>query len=441
MKFDVLKPDAETTLGKVQWGRVVVDEAQCLASGVESNTQIFQAACKLRAHARWALTGTPVGNSMRDFLSLLIFLRAAPYDNEADFEERCENADELIRMLAATTRRRTKGREASDKTPRKFVQLIHVTPTPEEQEAHDEAVEETANFLAKMTRSRMAATGLTAPTATVEAELRSHGLSADSGLGELDAFARRERLTNWTKPKDARTAFRNLVSEVTWARIDKHALLRESSKWIALRALLVDMWGGRMGTREFAAPPPEECHLPENQRDFVKWTSEFCQRVDVETDRETKVVIFSNFPTRAFEIAELMLRELDVDFCRIDGTTNPKARKRAIDAFRADPNKRVFLIGLKSGGCGINLQVAKVGILLDVWWNPAPERQAIDRVHRKGSRHADNYFFKFATSNTDDCDRVLEKNKEKEEIIEDYEKSALGTVGTASEYGGDAAVA
>ena len=111
-----------------------------------------------------------------------------------------------------------------------------------------------------------------------------------------------------------------------------------------------------------------------------------------------------------------------------------EARAREIEAFRTDAEKRVFLVGLKSGGCGINLQVAKVGILLDAWWNPAPERQAIDRVHRKGSTHADNYFFKFVTKNTDECDRVLEKSKEKEANIEDFEKSVAGTAGTAEPF-------
>ncbi len=52
--------------------------------------------------------------------------------------------------------------------------------------------------------------------------------------------------------------------------------------------------------------------------------------------------------------------------------------------FQNDPNTKVFLISLKAGGLGLNLTAADYIFLLDPWWNPAVESQAIDRAHRIG---------------------------------------------------------
>jgi SNF2 family DNA or RNA helicase len=55
-----------------------------------------------------------------------------------------------------------------------------------------------------------------------------------------------------------------------------------------------------------------------------------------------------------------------------------------VDKFQNDPNVKLFLISLKAGGLGLNLTAAEYVFLLDPWWNPAVEAQAIDRAHRIG---------------------------------------------------------
>ncbi len=69
---------------------------------------------------------------------------------------------------------------------------------------------------------------------------------------------------------------------------------------------------------------------------------------------------------------------------RIDGTTPQRARGGRIESFQNHEGSAVFLISLKAGGFGINLTAADYVILLDPWWNPAVEAQAIDRAHRIG---------------------------------------------------------
>src|SRR5690606_1093317 len=63
-------------------------------------------------------------------------------------------------------------------------------------------------------------------------------------------------------------------------------------------------------------------------------------------------------------------------------------RQARVDRFQEDPACPLFLISLKAGGHGLNLTAADYVFLLDPWWNPAVEAQAIDRAHRIGrSRH------------------------------------------------------
>ena len=66
----------------------------------------------------------------------------------------------------------------------------------------------------------------------------------------------------------------------------------------------------------------------------------------------------------------------------LDGRTRDRAAR--VERFQDDPECRLFLISLKAGGLGLNLTAADYVFLLDPWWNPAVEAQAIDRTHRIG---------------------------------------------------------
>ncbi len=96
-----------------------------------------------------------------------------------------------------------------------------------------------------------------------------------------------------------------------------------------------------------------------------------------------KALIFSQFLGMLALIKE-KLRELEIDFEYFDGSSSAVERERAIQRFQNDENCRVFLISLKAGGVGLNLTAADYVYIVDPWWNPAVEQQAIDRTHRIG---------------------------------------------------------
>ena len=94
-----------------------------------------------------------------------------------------------------------------------------------------------------------------------------------------------------------------------------------------------------------------------------------------------KSLVFSQF-TSLLAIVRRQLDERGIRYVYLDGRT--RKREARVRAFEEDPACPVFLISLKAGGLGLNLTAAEYVFLLDPWWNPAVEAQAIDRAHRIG---------------------------------------------------------
>ena len=94
-----------------------------------------------------------------------------------------------------------------------------------------------------------------------------------------------------------------------------------------------------------------------------------------------KVLVFSQF-TSLLAIVRERLNQEGIIYEYLDGKTRNRAAR--VDRFQTDPECPVFLISLKAGGLGLNLTAAEYVYLLDPWWNPAVEAQAIDRSHRIG---------------------------------------------------------
>jgi non-specific serine/threonine protein kinase len=96
-----------------------------------------------------------------------------------------------------------------------------------------------------------------------------------------------------------------------------------------------------------------------------------------------KALVFSQFLGMLGLIRE-KLTEQGIKFEYFDGSTSAPDREKAIQSFQNDEEVRVFLISLKAGGVGLNLTAADYVYIVDPWWNPAVEQQAIDRTHRIG---------------------------------------------------------
>ncbi|MET3114684.1 superfamily II DNA or RNA helicase [Pedobacter sp. CG_S7] len=109
-----------------------------------------------------------------------------------------------------------------------------------------------------------------------------------------------------------------------------------------------------------------------------------------------KVLIFSQF-VKHLSIFKNYLEEEQIPYSYLDGTT--KNRGEIVADFQSNSSLKVFLISIKAGGVGLNLTEADYVFILDPWWNPAVEQQAIDRTHRIGQEKK-VFIYKFITKDT-----------------------------------------
>jgi non-specific serine/threonine protein kinase len=140
-----------------------------------------------------------------------------------------------------------------------------------------------------------------------------------------------------------------------------------------------------------------------------------------------KALVFSQFLGMLALIKEKM-KELGVDYEYFDGSSTVNERERAIYRFQNDENCRVFLISLKAGGVGLNLTAADYVYIVDPWWNPAVEQQAIDRTHRIGQT---KNIFAYRMICTDTVeDKILKLQERKRSLARDVIADDEGFVKT-----------
>ncbi len=140
-----------------------------------------------------------------------------------------------------------------------------------------------------------------------------------------------------------------------------------------------------------------------------------------------KALIFSQFLGMLSLIKDKM-RELEVDFEYFDGSSTINEREAAIQRFQNDDSCRVFLISLKAGGVGLNLTAADYVYIVDPWWNPAVEQQAIDRTHRIGQT---KNIFAYRMICTDTVeDKILKLQEKKRNLAKDLITDDEGFVKT-----------
>ncbi len=127
-----------------------------------------------------------------------------------------------------------------------------------------------------------------------------------------------------------------------------------------------------------------------------------------------KALIFSQF-TRMLQLIKGGLEEKGISFEYLDGRTPQAKRKERVKNFQENEEVRAFLISLKAGGFGLNLTSADYVFIVDPWWNPAVELQAIDRTHRIGQTKK-VVTYRLISKDTVE-EKVLRLQKKKQEIV------------------------
>lgn len=138
-----------------------------------------------------------------------------------------------------------------------------------------------------------------------------------------------------------------------------------------------------------------------------------------------KLLVFSQF-TEMLHLISIELEHANVPYCYLDGSTPLAKRKEEVKRFQEDESMKVFLISLKAGGVGLNLTAADYVYLVDPWWNPAAEQQAIDRTHRIGQTRK-IFAYKMICKDTVE-EKILQLQQKKKSLADDLINEDSGFV-------------
>ncbi|KAK8709677.1 hypothetical protein V6N13_060687 [Hibiscus sabdariffa] len=426
------KSDAENSIyHRVNWYRVVLDEAHTIKS---SKTVGARACFALSAHCRWCLTGTPLQNNLEDLYSLLCFLHVEPWCNWAWWKAKIQGPYEngnptglkwIKAILWLLMLRRTK--ETKDKEGR----LILVLPPTDIQIIECEQSEAERDFYdALFKRSKVQFDQFVAQgkvlhnyASILELLLRlrqccNHPFlvmsRADSQqYSDLNKLARRFLETHSdsiTPNQNAPTKayIEEVVDGIRRGENTECPICLESADDPVLtpcahrmcRECLLSSW------RTPVVGLCPICRTVLKKSELITCPTENKFRVDVENNwKESskvsklleclehirrsgsgeKSIVFSQW-TSFLDLLEIPLKRRGIGFLRFDGKLVQKHRERVLKEFNDTREKMVLLMSLKAGGVGLNLTAASNVFLMDPWWNPAVEEQAIMRIHRIGQQ-------------------------------------------------------
>jgi SNF2 family DNA or RNA helicase len=128
-----------------------------------------------------------------------------------------------------------------------------------------------------------------------------------------------------------------------------------------------------------------------------------------------KVLVFSSF-VKHLNLYANQLDEMGWKYAMLTGSTRNRAGE--VEMFQNDPDCKIFLISLKAGGVGLNLTAADYVFILDPWWNPAAEMQALNRAHRIGQDKS-VFVYRFISNNTVE-EKIQHLQERKSELAKSF---------------------
>ena len=351
---------------------VILDESQMIKNPASKTAKAVK---ELISNHRLSLTGTPLENSLMDLWSQMTFLNPGLLGTEKFFKDfyctpieksNDENRkDQLRKLLHPFILRRTKEQVAEELPPK--VENIHYCEMDEAQETlYEETKNSYRNFLMQFNNAK---------------DFAKNKFNILAGLQKLRQIAIHPQLVPADKLTDLGPKQPDILNE--------HGNGSQKE-------------GNSNGT----LPPFDEIGSAK-YKEFRRLLEEVLQK-------GSKVLVFSQF-VKLLKIIKKDLEEHKIPFTYLDGGT--KDRIEQVRKFQEEEDIQVFLISLKAGGVGLNLTAAEYVFILDPWWNPAVENQAIDRSHRIGQKNT-VFYYKFITKNTIE-EKILKLQERKSKLSRD----------------------
>ncbi|KAG6087948.1 hypothetical protein E4U30_003054 [Claviceps sp. LM220 group G6] len=426
---------------KIQWRRVVLDEGHIIRN---ANTKLASAACAITAKSRWVLTGTPIVNSVKDLQSMVKFLHITggieqPEIFNTKVTRKLASGDPgaeaiLQALMQDICLRRKKDMKFVDlKLPPKKEYLHRVTFHPEEKRKYDGLLAEARGALANYQATTAARKGQFQGVLEQLLRLRqtcNHWMLCKDRIDELMKTLEGQDVVpfNEENTKLLRQALRLYIENqedcAICYEVPKSPVIT-NCKHVFCRACITraveiqhkcPLCRNELTQECFLEPAPETTFDEKFDTTTQSSKTQAAMQIIQATlsNPGSKIVIFSQW-TSFLNIVQNELNSADIQYCRVDGSMNADKRDRAIRALDTDPETRIMLASLAVCSVGLNLVSADTVILLDSWWAPAIEDQAIDRVHRLGQTRETTVWRLIVEGTVEE--RVLDIQQEKRKLV------------------------
>ncbi|XP_058107417.1 putative SWI/SNF-related matrix-associated actin-dependent regulator of chromatin subfamily A member 3-like 1 isoform X2 [Magnolia sinica] len=407
----------ESPIKEIEWWRVILDEAHVIKNVAAKQSE---AVIGLKAQRRWAVTGTPIQNGSLDLFSLMAFLRFQPFSIKSYWQSLVQRPlnqgsksglSRLQALMGTISLRRTKDSHSGNGSlvglPPKTVETCFVELSPEEREQYDKM-----EFEAKQTVNEYihAESVMRNYSTVLHIILRLRQICNDVALCPSDVRS----LLPSSSIEDVSNNPDLLMKMVSMLQdgddFDCPVCLCPPTKTIITCCAHIFCRPCILKTLQRLNPRCPICRHPLSESDLFSAPPQYCDdndplmssgesssskvsmllRLLVASRAEnpsTKSVVFSQF-RKMLILLEEPLKAAGFRILRLDGSLNAKRRAAAIKEFgeRDQDAPTVLLASLKVAGTGINLTAASRVYLMEPWWNPAVEEQAMDRVHRIGQK-------------------------------------------------------
>ncbi|XP_062475487.1 transcription termination factor 2 isoform X2 [Pezoporus occidentalis] len=396
--YDVTSESSPSSpLLRVAWARVILDEAHNIKN---PKIQTSIAVCKLRASARWAVTGTPIQNNLLDMYSLLRFLRCSPFDEYKVWKYQVDNntkkgGERLTLLTRSLLLRRTKYQlDSAGKPlvslPQRSTQLHQLKLSAEEQSVYNVIFARSRSTLQSYLKrqeqkneDREYASGNPFEKVAQEFGLSQKAFLADSqSASEVSSTV--HILSMLLRLRQCCCHLSLLKVALDQANLNSEGLSLSIEEQLSALTLS-ELQTADSKSTVYLSGTAFQTDMFEITRESTKIAHLLAELKTIHSKSQKSVVV-SQW-TSMLKVVAVHLQQRGLQYATVDGSVKPKQRMDVVEEFNNNPKgPQVMLVSLLAGGVGLNLTGGNHLFLLDMHWNPALEDQACDRIYRVGQQ-------------------------------------------------------
>ncbi|KAF5750304.1 DNA/RNA helicase protein [Tripterygium wilfordii] len=441
--YTVLSVEAsweDSPVKKIEWWRIILDEAHIIKN---ANARQSQAVTNLSSKRRWVVTGTPIQNGSFDLFSLMAFLRFEPFSIKSYWQSLVQRPlaqgkrkalSRLQILMATISLRRTKDK-ALVGLPCKTIESHYIELSVEERNLYNQIEGQVRSLV----RDCLDSGGLLRNYSTIlSILLRLRQICVDRALCPPDLISLIPSC-NMEDVSNNPELLKRMVAQLQDGEdFDCPICISPPTDIVITCCAHIFCRPCILKTLQRTRPCCPLCRRPLVQSDLYSAPPEPVSSENTEVSSPktvtsskvsallellaasraksptTKSVVFSQF-RKMLLLLEEPLKAAGFKILRLDGSMNAKKRAEVIKEFGVpgQDGPTVLLASLKASGAGINLTAASRVYLLEPWWNPAVEEQAMDRVHRIGQKDDVTIVRLIARDSIEERILTMQENKKK----------------------------